>query len=61
MDDSLERVAALMNAVAAKYPLVNKSDLSLLTDIMQHYEDIASISDIPRALKSQAARSGLLV
>ncbi len=61
MNENIEKVAGLMNAIAAKYPLVNKSDLSLLTDIMQHFEEISSLKDIPGALVSMAERAAQLI
>jgi two-component system chemotaxis sensor kinase CheA len=60
MGQRLEHAESLINAIAAKYALVDQTDLSILADIMQHFELLSQEECLPSAFRSFAERCAQL-
>ncbi|MBN1980169.1 MAG: chemotaxis protein CheA [Chitinivibrionales bacterium] len=58
--NSYEQAQALLNAACAKLPMVNATDLSILADIMQTFEMLSEVENIPVAFQRQAKRTASL-
>ncbi|MBD3316634.1 MAG: hypothetical protein GF344_12665, partial [Chitinivibrionales bacterium] len=61
MTPTLEKAEALVNSIAAKIPLVEKTDLTVLAEIVQHLEELATLENLPRAFSGLAERTAKLV
>lgn len=61
MINKFETTEILINEICLKIPLIEKDDLSILTEILQNLESVNKELVLPKALKNQALRTARLV